>query len=128
MKSFDLSFGKVNILHPDMAEIIVHEGVEMNSSMVNEFYKFMTENLTSPFFLLINKVNDYSYDSETQFNFGTLEKINSIAVVANTRAKQLSAENLALVAGVNPKSRNLNLKIFADRDEALRWLMITREK
>lgn len=118
-----LSFGRLIIVQPDLAEIIVNEGIEMNSPMIVELYDFLKTHMNSPFFLLINKVNEYTYDTDVQFNFATIEDIHSVAVAADTRAKRLITKNLALVAGVNPDAKNLSLKIFTNRDQALEWLI-----
>ena len=120
MKLHELSFGKIIILRDNIAEVIINEGVEINSEMVKEYHDFLLSQLTSPFSLLINKINSYTYDFDAQVNIATLNEIKSMAVVTYTRAKKVSTEALATI---NSKSDEWNLKMFSNREDALKWLM-----
>ena len=40
MELHELSFGKIIILHKNVAEVIINEGVEMDEELVNQFHDF----------------------------------------------------------------------------------------
>ena len=55
MNNKKLSFADINILREDIAEVIVHEGIEMDLAMVDEYHAYLQKHLQSPFSLLVNK-------------------------------------------------------------------------
>ena len=116
---FDLPFAKIIILQDDIAEVIVNDGIEMNVKMVEQYHDFLLSHLHSPFSLLINKINAYSYDFQAQIKLATLTEINAMGVVAYNRITKLNAKSLASY----PRSKKWNLKVFSNRDEALAWLL-----
>jgi len=54
----------------------------MTLDMVEEYHAFLLAHLVSPFSLLINKINSYSYNFDAQINLATLKEIKAMAVVA----------------------------------------------
>ncbi|KJD31970.1 hypothetical protein PK35_12550 [Tamlana nanhaiensis] len=118
-KTFKLSFGVIKILYPNLAEVIVNEGIIMNEIMVDEYHDFLLTNLETPFNLIINKQNSYSYTYGAQKSIADLKEINAMAVVVATSGSLLSTETLM---GVN-EHKKWNLKIFRTREEALEWLL-----
>jgi hemerythrin superfamily protein len=118
MDLHELPFAKIIVLDKDLAEVLINEGVEMNTEMVAAYHDFLLAHLQAPFSLLVNKVNAYSYDFEAQANLATLEQINAMAVVTYNRISTISTESLASM----PRSKEWNLRIFSDRGEALAWL------
>jgi len=119
MEIHQLSFAQVIILHPDIAEVFINEGVEMNINMVKEYHNFLIAHLKSPFSLLINKIKSYSYDFEAQIYLANIKEINAMAVVAYSKATQYATHSLATGA---LKNTPWNLEIFQDRQTALTWL------
>ncbi|GAW96862.1 MULTISPECIES: hypothetical protein [Colwellia] len=101
--------------------MIVNEGVELNLTMVKQLHEFFLAHLHSPFSLLINKINAYSYDFEAQINIGNLSEIHAIAVIVYKIASQLNTEYLA---NTIPRADKWNLRIYSDRDVALNWLQL----
>lgn len=97
----------------------------MTLSMVEQYHDFLLSHLISPFSLLINKVNTYSYNFDAQVDLATLTEINAMAVVAYTRSTKISTEYLKFTV---PRKIEWNLKIFSNRDEALNWLQLEQEK
>jgi len=122
---YDLPFAKIIILSDSIAEVIINENVEMTLVMVKEYHEFLLSHLVSPFSLLINKVNSYTYDFDAQLNLATLTEINAMAVVAYTRSTKISTEYLNSSV---PREKDWNLKIFSNRDEGLNWLHLEQEK
>ena len=124
MDLYELPFAKIIVLEKDLAEVIVNEGVVMNSEMVAVYHDFLLTHLEAPFSLLINKVNAYSYDFDAQENLATLPEINAMAVIAYNRISKISTESLASI----PRSTRWNLEIFSNRGEALAWLRTEQAK
>jgi hypothetical protein len=118
MKTFDLSFGTVTVLRQDLAEVIIDQGIEMDLDMVDEYHMFVSEFLADPCAILINKLHQYTYSFEAQLAISNLEKIKAIAVVAYTDASRTVSETLMKL----PTHKQWNMRIFFDRDSALRWL------
>ena len=75
-----LEFAKITIIENNLAEIIVKPDIELTLEMVHLLHKTLRDNLTAPFFLLINKINDYSYDFEAMHELGTIKEIAGIAI------------------------------------------------
>lgn len=113
-----LSFGEIILLKPNLAEVVVSEGMEINIAQVEEFHGFLLTHLRSPFGLLINKKHHYTYSFEAQLKITDLPEIKAIAVLVFRRTSALSTLTLKKLPG----RRNANLEIFDDRDIALNWL------
>jgi len=124
METHELSFAKINILQPDIAEVIVNEGVELNLAMVEEYHSFLLSHLQPPFSLLINKMHSYTYDFDAQQKLATLPEIHVMAVVAYNYITEKTTEVLASY----PREQKWNLVIFSDRSEALDWLISKQEE
>ena len=118
MKEFTLSFGKITLLQDDIAEVIVNDMVEMSLPMVAEFHDFLINHLTTPFSLLINKKNSYTYTFDAQLELGNLPQINVLAVVAYNQCTESTTKDLINI----PRERPWNVRIFDDRMTAYRLL------
>jgi len=124
MNLYELSFAKIIVLRDDIAEVIINDAVVMNAAMVEQYHEFLRSILTSPFSLLINKINSYTYDFDAQIELATIGEINAMAVVAYNRITELTTESLASY----PRSKKWNLQIFMNRNDALAWLLLEQQK
>ncbi|MEC3905440.1 hypothetical protein VOI54_00265 [Tamlana sp. 2201CG12-4] len=118
MKSYRLSFGTIELLNNNLAEIIVDEGIILDEVMVDEYHDFLLNNLEAPFSLLVNKKNPYSYTFEAQKIIAHLDEIQSMAVLVNSIGGVMSTETLMNING----NIHQNIKIFNEREEAINWL------
>ncbi len=118
MITHKLSFAEITLLQVDIAEVVINEGVELNLELVGEYHDFLIEEMRHPFSLLINILNYYSYNFEAQQFIGSLSQINAIAVVAYDK---ISKDIINTVIKV-PKEIPWNIKIFKEREAALKWL------
>ncbi len=118
MKEYQLSFGKILLLREDIAEVIVDEGIEMDTTMVDEYHQFLLSHLKAPFSLLVNKVHSYTYTFEAQSKLAELDEINVMAVVSYNKTTQSATQFLATF----PREKPWNLEIFPDRLSALAWI------
>ena len=124
MSIHELSFGQVIIRNPNLAEIIVDEGIEMDLAMVSEYHTWISQKLSDPCMVLINRINSYSYSFGAQLELGSLEQIKAVAIVTNCDKVIKTTEYLKSLPRKNP----WNPKIFNIRDEALTWLEKQRNK
>lgn len=118
MKICNLSFGKIVILNKNLAEVIVDEGIIFDEVMVDEYHDFLSNNLYTPFSLLINKKHSYSYTFGAQKKIGHFDGIKAMAVIALTSGGVMSTETLVNING----NSKWNLKLFQEREQALVWL------
>ncbi|MCB4807781.1 hypothetical protein LG651_05920 [Tamlana sp. 62-3] len=116
--SYKLSFGTINVLEPNLAEVIVNEGIIFNEIMVDEYHDFLLTVLKPPFSLLINKINSYSYTYGAQQIFCDLSEIHAIGVMVWSSASLLAIDTLKSINN----HKGWNIKSFRDRDEAISWL------
>lgn len=120
MKVFLLPFGKVNILESNIAEIIINEGVLIDSDMVASYRTLIRKYLQIPYSLLINKEHGYSYTFEAQMTMGELDQdVDHRAVVVNSQSGEMATE---ILLNVNKKN-NWNLQMFKEREDAIAWLI-----
>ncbi len=118
MKVCSLSFGEIIILHKNLAEVIVNEGVVIDEVMVDEYHDALLNSLEAPFSLLVNKKYSYSYTFGAQKIIAHLKEIKAMAVVSNTSGGVMSTETLISVNN-NYKCK---IKIFAKKEDAKSWL------
>ena len=118
----EFSFGKINILSDNIAEIIINQDVELSIEMVEEFEHFFTEQFLGGFGLLVNKINRYQYTYEAMLTIGSHENLNAIAVVNYHPKDVIKSEQIAKLR----ESDNLNLKSFSGLEmgcqDGLDWL------
>ncbi|WP_040278690.1 hypothetical protein [Psychroserpens damuponensis] len=119
MKVFILPYGKINILQDNIAEIIINQGIVMDTKMVNHYHDFLLENLKSPFSLLVNKEHSYSYKFDAQLQIANLKEVKSMAVVIYNLSAEMGTQ---ILIDIN-KGNNWNIKLFKERQEALDWLL-----
>jgi len=118
MKSCKLSFGTINILRKNLAEVIVDEGVVMDEILVDELHDFLQSNVDSPRLVLVSKKHSYSYTFKAQITILRLTEIKAIAVTHYSTGALMSTETLM---SVNQDLRS-KVKMFRSREEALSWL------
>ena len=63
----------------NVAETIVHEGVEVSGAMVEQFFGVLRTFLRTSFCLLVNECNLHSYDLAAQTVFGAVDGLLAVA-------------------------------------------------
>ncbi|TJY37355.1 DUF7793 family protein [Pontimicrobium aquaticum] len=124
MRILEFPYGKIIILQKSIAEVIINEGVVMDEVMIDHYHDVLRFNLEAPFSLLVNKKHSYSYDFNAQKNLATINEIAAMAVVAYNKVTSMTTQMLDKL----PRKEKWNLKIFSDREEALKWLIYEQEK
>lgn len=118
METYELSFGIINILRDDLAEIIINDGIEVSADQVDEANAFLVDFLEAPFSLLFNKKNQYSFHYDAQIKLGTFDELNAIAVLCYSKTSSTITEVLSNV----PRASEWNMQTFFNREEALAWI------
>ena len=89
MDLYELSFAKIIILRDDIAEVMINDGVEMDTGMVDQYHVFLLTHLQAPFSLLINKVNSYTYTFEAQEKLAEAKELHQ---QVQQRLEEIGAE------------------------------------
>ncbi len=76
-----LSFAHINFLDDNIIEVIVNDAVEVSIEMVEEYDHFLATHFSSPFGILVNKINNYAYSYEAQWIIASHQDIAAMAVV-----------------------------------------------
>ena len=119
----DINFAKIIILKNDLAEIIVEQYVEISLDMVHQIHQTLRDNLTAPFFIVVNKINNYSYDFEAMHELGTINEIAGIAIICHTEQTRTNSQ---YITNLNRK-KEWNTEIFNNRKDGLNWLTQQKE-
>lgn len=117
-KSEKLGFAEITILQENLAEVVVHQGVEITIDMVHTYHQFLLNNLVAPFGILINKLNSYTYTFDAQMNIANLPEIKAMAVVSYN-GQTIQATNSLIQM---PRKRKWNIFISPSREIGLEWL------
>lgn len=117
-ETYKLSFGHIAIIQDNLAEVIVDEDIEFNMDMVAEYHTWLLNHLQSPFAILINKINPYTYTFKAQVNIANLPEIKVMAVVSYSKATEEATNVLIDI----PRKSKWNIRIFQEREAALNWL------
>ncbi len=104
-----LSFAYVNKIEENIAEVIIDNNVIITLEMIEEYDRYLTENFTGNFGLLINRINHYSYTFEAKLTIGSVKGLCAMAVVYYNRMSKESTLSI-MNARVND---NFNLKLFS---------------
>lgn len=119
MDLHELDFANIIILRDDLAEVIVHDGIEFDQPLVDRYHEFLISNLNAPFSLLINKKNAYTYDFSAQQNLACIDQIKAIGIVVYNEISRTSTQSLIRF----PRDRKWKVEVFSNRDAALNWLV-----
>lgn len=118
----ELSFGYINLLSNNIAEVIVNNNVVMTLEMVEEYDAFLMSHFHERFGLLINKINQYSYTFEAKLNICSVAGLSAMAVVLYNLENKESTNNLINIRKVD----NWNIKQFSGLElgwqQGLSWL------
>lgn len=114
----NIKFAKIIIIKNDLAEIIVKPHVEISLDMVHQLHQTLRDNLTAPFFLLINKINTYSYDFEAMHELGTIKEIAGAAIICYSDKSESNSQYLSTLN----RKKEWNTQIFKNRNDGLKWI------
>ncbi len=113
-----LSFCRVIIIDANIIEVILNDGIEIDSAMVDEFFAFTAEKMNPVISVLLNKATKYSYNFEALMRLSVSTKIRNIGVVVYDPI----AVNSVNFLNERYNQSQKNVKIFKTREDALAWL------
>ena len=124
MKTYRLSFGFVNILTENIAEVIIDNNIVVSLEMVEEHDRFLTSIFNGYFGVLVNKINNYAYSPEAKLVMASIETMKAIASVNYSSKGIESTQDV-----VNKRSNDsLNIKTFLGLEmgghNAYNWLTL----
>jgi hypothetical protein len=110
--------GVIHFPDENFAEIIVDEGVEVQSNTLREVNELLSSSKNSPKKLLVNKVHNYSYSFECQFQL-LIPSAELIAVVIYEDSSKKIMESVLTAFSYSPEK----IKIFSSYGQAKKWLL-----
>jgi hypothetical protein len=73
--------------------------------------------MDSPYYLIINKLNHYSYDFNAQCEIGNSQDLKATAVICYSDTVMQTTRFLAKL-----KDKKWNMQIFSNKENALNWI------
>jgi hypothetical protein len=124
MQKFDLGFAQIYLLDDNLAEVIINEGVEMDITAIEQYHDCIDQHMSDPCFLMINKINQYTYTFDAQRHLMQLDKVKAVAVVCYTSI----AEKATRFVADMPRKVTWQFEIFDNRKAALQWLAFCQDE
>lgn len=119
-----LSFGYINVLSENTAEIIVDDKVEITLEMTEECDDFLASEFDGDIGLLINRINDYTYTYEAKLTVASFAGIKAMAVVTYNQHGESSIQDLLGKRVMD----EWNLQVFSGLElgwqQAYEWLQL----
>jgi hypothetical protein len=116
------SFGQINFLDTNIAEVIINENIEITLEIVDEYDALLTKRFSGNYAVLVNRINSYSFAYEALLCVGSAENLKALAIINYNKASEQQTKELISVRHMD----NLNLKEFSGlelgRDNAIHWL------
>lgn len=123
MELYELPHAKIIKHSDDIAEVIVNQGVDYDLVMVEAYHQWLRENMLSPCYIMVNRINSYSLTFAAQQKLAEIENIRAIALVTYTRSSKLASQILSQQWTLMP----LDCEIFDSPMAALQWLKDLRD-
>lgn len=116
------SFGQINFLDANIAEVIINENIEITLEIVDEYDAILANHFSGNYAILVNRINNYSFAYEALLCIGSAENFKALAIINYNKANEQQTKELISVRHMD----NLNLKEFSGlelgRENALHWL------
>ena len=110
----NLPFGHFEEIEPNIMEIIIHEGVQLDEKHIEQIEQGLLNLYKDEYSLLINRKNAYSHGHESLNRVAELKNASAIAIVAYSDASVIAAKMHLLYSN--------NVHIFTNKLSALNWL------
>jgi hypothetical protein len=78
----------------NVAEIVVHEGVDLSGAMVEQCFGVLRTFLRTSFCLLVSECNSHSYDFAAQTALGAVDGLLAVALVSDKPLMDMAACSL----------------------------------
>jgi len=122
------SFGQINIISKNIAEVIINNDTEISLEIVDEYDTLMAKHFTNNYAILVNRINDYRFAYEALLCVGSAQHLKAAAIINYGTASQQRTKDLNSIRHMD----NLNIKEFSGlelgRESAINWLNEQLEK
>jgi hypothetical protein len=115
-----LSFGTFQEIEPNIVEIIVDEGVDIDGRHIEQIEVGLLEKYDSSYALLINRLHAYSHTHVSMQKVAELKNLAAIAIVVYS--------DISRHAAMIHKVFQNNVQVFDEKDSALVWLRASMKK
>ena len=124
MTTYKMTFGEIISLEPDLAEIVINDGVELSLQDAVTMNSILKKHFQFPIRMLINKKHSYTYSFDAQRTMGADPDYGPRAVLVYNNASAVSTKGLIKMNA----DQNWDISLFSDRSQALAWLAQKRKK
>ncbi|KGK01097.1 hypothetical protein [Thalassotalea sp. ND16A] len=125
---YTLSFGYINKVADNIAEVLVDNSATINNEMYAEYKDFLETHFTKPYAVLINSINEYYLTPEVKLQLAKSKELAGVATVSYTNKNNKVIDDFLQVRA----NDNINLKQFSafemGRNHAIRWLELELTK
>jgi hypothetical protein len=111
----ELTIGTFQEIAPNIIEIIINEGVELNRKHIQRVEEGLLEKYGGEYALLINRVNSYSHTHDSMQKVSKMRNLAAIAIVVYSNVSEKAATLHQLFQD--------NIRIFEGKEKALTWLV-----
>tara|TARA_R110001592_G_scaffold153164_2_gene381319 strand:+ start:87 stop:494 length:408 start_codon:yes stop_codon:yes gene_type:complete len=116
------SFGQINFLDANIAEVIINENIEITLEIVDEYDALMAQHFSGNYAVLVNRINSYRFAYEALLCIGSEQNLKALAIINYNKASEQQTRDLKSVRHMD----NLNIKEFSGlelgRENAIHWL------
>ena len=116
------SFGQINLIAPNIAEVIINNNIEITLEIVDEYDALMAKHFTQNYALLVNRINSYSFSYEALLCVASAQNLKALALINYRAENEQQTQNLKSARHMD----NLNIKEFSGlelgRENAIKWL------
>tara|TARA_R110002167_G_scaffold159205_1_gene354748 strand:+ start:11709 stop:12116 length:408 start_codon:yes stop_codon:yes gene_type:complete len=116
------SFGQINFLDANIAEVIINENIEITLEIVDEYDALMAQHFSGSYAVLVNRINSYRFAYEALLCIGSEQNLKALAIINYNKASEQQTRDLKSVRHMD----NLNIEEFSGlelgRENAIHWL------
>lgn len=124
MFSIEMSFGRINLIQDDIAEIIMNDQVEITLGALRVTEELLDAYLKPPYSVLVNTRHNYFIDFEARRALAKLSQLHALAIVCYQNNSRFAIEAMAKIR----RPSQWAIQAFDRREEALSWLSEEQEQ
>jgi len=102
----------------NITEVKFNADITIDVDMVDQYHRWLDEQHSDDFGILVNKTNHYTYTFDAQLKLGRIDKMKIAAFLVQDRSTEIAIDSLM---GIKQR-RQIDYEIFYDHDHALNWL------
>ena len=120
MKEYTLSFCKFIKHNESLLEVIIDNAIDLNTKHANKANVLLNRIFNKPYGVLVDVRNDFSFTHEGGVTIGNPKMEKRVAFFAHRKHSEIALRSVIRMQNAGfPKK---NLKIFYERESAIKWL------